>query len=77
MFNNWRSLYLLERFFYRDRNLKSIFFCKVRSAMCSDQPIFTLNLVNLQVFDQNIDTSDATIRLLLNMLGTIAQKEKP
>jgi len=31
--------------------------------------------VNLQVIDQNIDTSDATGRLLFNMLGAIAQFE--
>jgi DNA invertase Pin-like site-specific DNA recombinase len=31
--------------------------------------------VDLQVLDQNIDTSDATGRLLLNMLGAIAQFE--
>jgi len=31
--------------------------------------------VNLQVLDQNIDTSDATGRLLFNMLGAIAQFE--
>ena len=30
---------------------------------------------NRQVIDQNIDTSDATGRLLLNMLGAIAQFE--
>jgi len=31
--------------------------------------------VNLQVIDQNIDTTDATGRLLFNMLGAIAQFE--
>ena len=31
--------------------------------------------VNLNVIDQNIDTSDATGRLLFNMLGAIAQFE--
>ena len=31
--------------------------------------------VNLQVLDQNIDTNDATGRLLFNMLGAIAQFE--
>ena len=31
--------------------------------------------VHLQVLDQNIDTSDATGRLLFNMLGAIAQYE--
>ena len=31
--------------------------------------------VNLQVIDQNIDTNDATGRLLFNMLGAIAQFE--
>lgn len=31
--------------------------------------------VNLQVLDQNIDTSDATGRLFFNMLGAIAQFE--
>ncbi len=31
--------------------------------------------VNLQVIDQNIDTSDATERLLFNMLGAISQLE--
>lgn len=31
--------------------------------------------VNLKVIDQNIDTSDATGRLLFNMLGAIAQFE--
>lgn len=31
--------------------------------------------VNLQVLDQNINTGDATGRLLFNMLGTIAQFE--
>ena len=31
--------------------------------------------VNLQVLDQNIDTHDATGRLLFNMLGAIAQFE--
>ncbi len=31
--------------------------------------------VNLRVIDQNIDTSDATGRLLFNMLGAIAQFE--
>ena len=31
--------------------------------------------VNLQVLDQNIDTSDATGRLLFNMVGAIAQFE--
>jgi DNA invertase Pin-like site-specific DNA recombinase len=33
------------------------------------------NGVNLQVLDQNIDTGDATGRLLFNMLGAIAQFE--
>ncbi len=33
------------------------------------------NAVNLQVLDQNIDNSDATGRLLFNMLGAIAQFE--
>ena len=31
--------------------------------------------VNLQVLDQHIDTSDATGRLLFNMLGAISQFE--
>lgn len=31
--------------------------------------------VNLQVLDQQIDTSDSTGRLLFNMLGAIAQFE--
>ncbi len=31
--------------------------------------------VSLQVIDQNIDTNDATGRLLFNMLGAIAQFE--
>ena len=31
--------------------------------------------VNLQVLDQNIDTGDATGRLLFNMLGVIGQFE--
>ena len=31
--------------------------------------------VNLQLIDQNIDTCDATGRLLFNMLGAIAQFE--
>jgi DNA invertase Pin-like site-specific DNA recombinase len=31
--------------------------------------------VNLHVLDQNIDTSDATGRLLFNMLGAIGQFE--
>ncbi len=31
--------------------------------------------MNLQVLDQNIDTGDATGRLLFNMLGAIAQFE--
>lgn len=31
--------------------------------------------INLQVLDQNIDTNDATGRLLFNMLGAIAQFE--
>ena len=35
----------------------------------------TFKGVHLQVIDQNIDTSDATGRLLFNMLGAIAQFE--
>jgi DNA invertase Pin-like site-specific DNA recombinase len=32
--------------------------------------------VDLQVLDQNIDTTSATGRLLFNMLGAIAQFER-
>lgn len=35
----------------------------------------TRKQVNLQVLDQSIDTSDATGRLLFNMLGAIGQFE--
>jgi DNA invertase Pin-like site-specific DNA recombinase len=42
--------------------------CQIADALARKQ-------VNLQVLDQHIDTSDATGRLLFNMLGAIAQFE--
>jgi DNA invertase Pin-like site-specific DNA recombinase len=42
--------------------------CKIAAELDRKQ-------VNLQVIDQNIDTNDATGRLLFNMLGAIAQFE--
>ena len=42
--------------------------CQIAEALKRKQ-------VNLQVLDQQIDTSDATGRLLFNMLGAIAQFE--
>jgi len=42
--------------------------CQIAAELDSKQ-------VNLQVLDQNINTSDATGRLLFNMLGAIAQFE--
>ncbi len=42
--------------------------CQIAAALDRKQ-------VNLQVLDQNIDTGDATGRLLFNMLGAIAQFE--
>ncbi|MCP4285187.1 MAG: recombinase family protein [Gammaproteobacteria bacterium] len=43
--------------------------------LCQIAEELTTKQVNLQVLDQNIDTSDATGRLLFNMLGAIAQFE--
>ena len=43
--------------------------------LCRIAEILKLKQVNLTVLDQNIDTSDATGRLLFNMLGAIAQFE--
>jgi DNA invertase Pin-like site-specific DNA recombinase len=41
--------------------------------LCQIADTLTLKKVDLQVIDQNINTSDATGRLLFNMLGAIAQ----
>jgi DNA invertase Pin-like site-specific DNA recombinase len=43
--------------------------------LCQIADELTRKEVNLQVIDQNIDTSDATGRLLFNMLGAISQFE--
>ncbi|MEL6578656.1 MAG: recombinase family protein [Cyanobacteria bacterium J06621_12] len=43
--------------------------------LCQIAEILREKQVNLQVLDQNINTSDATGRLLFNMLGAIAQFE--
>lgn len=43
--------------------------------LCQIAEILEHKKVNLQVLDQNIDTGDATGRLLFNMLGAIAQFE--
>ena len=43
--------------------------------LCQIADILKQKQVNLQVLDQNINTSDATGRLLFNMLGAIAQFE--
>ncbi len=43
--------------------------------LCQIAEILEYKRVNLQVLDQNIDTGDATGRLLFNMLGAIAQFE--
>lgn len=43
--------------------------------LCQIAEKLALKKVNLQVLDQNIDTGDATGRLLFNMLGAIAQFE--
>ena len=43
--------------------------------LCTIAETLKRKQVNLQVLDQNIDTSDATGRLLFNMLGAIAQFE--
>ena len=43
--------------------------------LCQIAEKLELKKVNLQVLDQNIDTGDATGRLLFNMLGAIAQFE--
>jgi DNA invertase Pin-like site-specific DNA recombinase len=43
--------------------------------LCQIADELTRKGVNLQVLDQNIDTGDATGRLLFNMLGAIAQFE--
>jgi len=43
--------------------------------LCQIADTLTHKKVNLQVMDQNIDTGDATGRLLFNMLGAIAQFE--
>ena len=43
--------------------------------LCQIADTLTLKKVDLQVIDQNINTSDATGRLLFNMLGAIAQFE--
>ena len=43
--------------------------------LCRIAEILKLKQVNLTVLDQNINTSDATGRLLFNMLGAIAQFE--
>ncbi len=46
--------------------------------LCQIAEILREKQVNLQVLDQNIETLDATGRLLFNMLGAIAQgEEKP
>ena len=51
--------------------------CLTRSTLhlCQIADELQRKHVNLQVLDQNIDTSDATGRLLFNMLGAIAQFE--
>src|SRR5262245_47651968 len=46
----------------------SVHLCQIADALARKQ-------VNLHVLDQHIDTSDATGRLLFNMLGAIAQFE--
>ena len=52
-----------------DRLARSTFhLCQIADALARKG-------VHLQVLDQNIDTSDATGRLLFNMLGAIAQFE--
>ena len=43
--------------------------------LCQIAEELTRKRVNLQVLDQHIDASDATGRLLFNMLGAIAQFE--
>ena len=43
--------------------------------LCQIAEKLELKKVNLQVLDQNMDTGDATGRLLFNMLGAIAQFE--
>jgi DNA invertase Pin-like site-specific DNA recombinase len=43
--------------------------------LCQIADELTRKSVNLQVLDQNINTGDATGRLLFNMLGAIAQFE--
>ena len=43
--------------------------------LCQIAEILKQKQVSLQVLDQNINTSDATGRLLFNMLGAIAQFE--
>jgi DNA invertase Pin-like site-specific DNA recombinase len=43
--------------------------------LCTIADTLKRKQVNLQVLDQSIDTSDATGRLLFNMLGAIAQFE--
>ena len=43
--------------------------------LCQIAETLEYKKVNLQVLDQNIDTGDATGRLLFNMLGAIAQFE--
>ena len=43
--------------------------------LCQIAEILREKQVNLQVLDQNINTNDATGRLLFNMLGAIAQFE--
>lgn len=43
--------------------------------LCEIAKLLDMKNVSLQVLDQNIDTSDATGRLLFNMLGAIGQFE--
>ena len=43
--------------------------------LCQIAAVLERKQVHLQVLDQHIDTSDATGRLLFNMLGAIAQFE--
>jgi DNA invertase Pin-like site-specific DNA recombinase len=43
--------------------------------LCQIADVLKQKQANLQVLDQNIDTGDATGRLLFNMLGAIAQFE--
>ena len=43
--------------------------------LCNIAKLLEEKGVNLKVLDQNIDTSDATGRLLFNMLGAIGQFE--